>query len=47
MEKARAEWDLDAEEHMSWAKPYSCFEKHIFYDLPKKIYNSIKERKIK
>ena len=28
-------------------KPYSCFEKHLFYDLPKKIYNSIKERKIK
>ncbi len=44
MKKAQAEWDANAEEHMSWAKPYSCFEKHIFYDLPKKIYNSIKKQ---
>jgi len=41
--KAQEVWDTNKEEHMGWAKPYSCFEKHIFYDLPKGIYNLIKK----
>lgn len=45
IKKAQEVWDTNKEEHMSWAKPYSCFEKHVFYDVPKRIYDYIKRKR--